>query len=168
MPTPSESLFQRIRWIVFILWAVAAVRLALDFRQQEDPIVQLGPVPLQLSIGVFYVAPLLLCWGSIRGTFAGMRYRDLTLAAALLAILCWGIPNLINYGTAQFLEWTHGRFKPGEGGRGPDIGTTTLAKLGATAFMAAATTAFGFAWCFIWMNLVVVLPRKVGAGRAAG
>src|SRR5690606_29950043 len=103
----------RLRWIVFVLWGVAAVKLALEFLEVEEPIVlEIGSLRWQASIGAYYVVFVLLLVAALRGTFQGLRYGKLLQAGLLLGALGWCVPNVVVYTTAQFQEWTHGRFRP--------------------------------------------------------
>ncbi|MFG0316380.1 MAG: hypothetical protein ACF8XB_03845 [Planctomycetota bacterium JB042] len=85
-----RSLWSRLRWIVWILWLVAAVKLALEFRETDDPIAfEFAGLRWQGSIGVYYVSVVLLAIAAIRGTFAGVGYGRLVLSALLLGVLGW-------------------------------------------------------------------------------
>lgn len=171
-----RTLWSRIRWIVLILWIVAGVKFALEFREQDDPIfLEALGIRWQASIGVYYVALVLLLVASIRGTFAGLGYGKLVQAMLLLSVLGWGVPNSIVYTTAQFKGWTHGRFLPpvteeererleaaGEAvprERSGPILSTPLRKVGSGLLVGFFTTIAGFIWNFLWMNLLIVLPR---------
>ncbi len=179
-----RSLWSRVRWIVWILWIVAAIKLGLEFREAEDPIAfEFAGIRWQGSIGVYYVSFVLLVVAAIRGTFDGLRYGKLALSALLLAVLGWCVPNTVTYTTAQFQGWTHGRFQPpvspeeaarleaaGEvvpKERSAPIAATPAGKLGTGLLVGLMTTIAGFLWTFLWIHLLVVLPRRFGRPRGA-
>lgn len=168
-----HSLVARLRWIVVIAWIVAAIRFGLDFRQQEDPIFMTGSFRVQLSVGVYYVMLPLLLIGALSGTFDGLSYGKLVLSMLLLGILCWGIPNVVIYATAQFKGWQHGRFHYDDDEhlrRGPPIADTTIGKLGIAFSVGGLTSIAGFVWSFVAMHLLVLLPRRLfrpNGGRVA-
>jgi hypothetical protein len=156
----QPSLLRRLRWIFVVAWIVAAIRLGLDLREQDDPVIHLGAgIGLQLSIGVYYVMPFLLLIGALRGTFDGLSYKQLVLAMLVIGVLCWGIPNTITYGIAQFNGWQHGRFSHAAD-RGPPIAATTLGKIGYALMVGGFTSIGGFVWNFLMMHLLVLWPRK--------
>ena len=158
------SLWSRIRWIVFIGWIVAAIRFAFDLyaASHQDVAVQHFHegqflMPLWL-VGVYYVMPVVYLVAGIRRTFAGVSFGRFALACRIIGLLVWGLPNLITYGTAQFQEWTFGRFTPKT--RGPDVGDTTLKKLGATASIGALTSFAGTVWTLVTGTLLAWLPSR--------
>ena len=177
-----RSLWSRLKWIAVVAWAVAGVKFALEFREQEESILfALGSSRWQAAIGVYYVMPVLLLIANLRGVFKGLGYGKLVLGMLLLAVLCWFVPNTIVYTTAQFKGWTHGRFAPGppkkadppavgevasklaeEGppARNAPVAKGTAGKILTGLGVAGGTTLFGFVWCFIWMNLLIYLPRR--------
>ncbi len=155
----GRGLWRRLWWIVAVAWIVAAVRLGLDFRQQDDPVVVLLGMPWRVALGVYYTIPVLLLIGALKGAFAGLGWPKLMLAVALLAVLCWFVPNSIAYTTGQLQGWTHGRFSQAP------LATGTAAKIGTGLKVAALTTVAGFAWTFVWMHLIVYLPRRLRRRR---
>ncbi len=158
------SLWSRVRWIVFIGWIVAAIRFGFDLYAAGRPQVAAEHfhedkflMPFWLG-GVYYVMPIVYLVAGIRRTFAGVSFGRFALACLLIALLVWGLPNLITYGTAQFQGWTFGRFTPEK--RGPKLGTTTIEKLGAAGTLALLTSFAGFVWTFVLGTLLAWLPSR--------
>lgn len=188
--TAPEPLFSRLRPWILILWVVAAVRYFIDFREVDAPIVfATGPIQWTADwVSVNYVVvPLLLVMGFV-GVFRGWSWGRCLKALALLAVLCWSIPNGIAYTTGQFQEWQHGRYRgqnlavvdgqtvtfeeddgPPAGAtdvrmaRTMPLGETTAEKLTRGVGIGLVTVLAGFIWMFLWFHLFVYLPRRLGA-----
>ena len=185
----SATLWNRLKWIAFVGWVVAGVRFAMDFQENDPDVAIEMSENLQWTtewVGVYYAVPVLIIIGSVIGTFRGLDYVGLVKAALFLGVMCWTIPNVIVYPTAQFMEWEHGRFYSDEteeraiesgevevtrtetlGGetvkrapRGPAVQEGAVAKLGMGLMVAGLTTIAGFIWCFVWLNLAVFLPGR--------
>jgi len=169
-----SELWRRQRWMILILWIVAGIRFALDFRQADDPIAfETGAIRWQATIGVYYVSGALLLIASFRGTYRGLSYGRHVLGMVMLGLLCWGVPNSIVYTTAQFQGWEHGRFTPppAEGVEVPEgtarersgpIAETALGKVASGVGVGAGTTVASFVlWNFWLMNLLIYLPARL-------
>lgn len=162
----TPSLMSRLKPIMFVAWAVIALRFALEFTAPENA---------RALPGIYYAMPLLLAWAGWRGQLDAFSYGRMVLGFLLLAVLCWTLPNLIVYSTAQFLGWEHGRFYPGtelpdgsiEGQFGPAIADSTGGKLLTATTVALLTTIAGFVWTFVWGTLVVYLPKRIRAKKQA-
>jgi hypothetical protein len=188
--TADTPLFQRLRPMIFALWVVALARLAVDFREVDAPIVgQTGFIQWTADwISVSYlVIPLLLVF-ALRGLFRGWTWGRCMKGLALVAVLCWAIPNSVAYTTGQLKGWQHGRYRgqnlavvdgkevtfeedagppPGatdvRTARTAPLGETTAEKLTRGMGIGLVTFLPGFIWMFIWFHVLVYLPRRLGA-----
>jgi hypothetical protein len=166
-----KTLWPYIRPIVFAAWVVAAIRLALEFALKPE-INSPG-----WFVSVYYAMPLLLLWTGLRGSWDALSYPKMLGAFALVALLSFGVPNAVAYGTGQFQGWTHGRFRPPEPGkegfgedekaRAAPIKPTSAGKVGVALMIGGGTTIAGFVWTAALGTLLVYVPKRVRAGKSS-
>ena len=164
------ELFRRVRPLVYVLWIVALARFVVDVKERpelDDP---------WTLVSVYYASILMLVWISVKRRLAGLSYPRMLAAFALVGVLCWAVPNSIAYTTAQFKEWTFGRFRPPRAEfverneRDPEAKT---APIGADAFekvrngvlVGALTSLAGFGWTTICGTFLVYLPERLRRRR---
>ncbi len=134
--------------LIFIGWAIAAVRLALDFAMPE----------VSLWFGVYYLMPVVFAFYGFRTTrFNGWPWLHILLAAVIAGVAVWTIPNSIAYTLAQFMGWEHGRFSEG---RAPAVQDTSFAKLLTGVGVSFMTGLAGSVWSTVWMTLLIWLPGR--------
>lgn len=146
--------WRRMRPLIFVGLAVGAVRLVLDFAHVEAA----------MWIGVYYALPVALLVAGIRGTYDGVSWWQLVVGMSLVSMCCWLPANTIAYTAAQFLGWTHGRFAPG---RAPPIADEAGRKIMAGITTGALTSVAGTLWLGAWSTVLVWIPGRVRARRAA-
>jgi hypothetical protein len=154
-----QSLWPRVRGLLFFGWVVAVVRFVLDANGEpggwKDP---------GWYVSVYFLMPLALLFVGLRRTWDDLRWPKFILVALLLGFLVWGVPNAISYTTAQFMGWKHGRFGPGHG---PPTGETTLAKIGIGLAIGGGTGLVGSVHCLLCSTLFIWLPGKIRRNRKA-
>lgn len=141
----STSLFRELRPFLIVGWVTALARYIMDWRHMDS-----------MTVGVYYQMAAVFLFCGLIGYVDHWRWKRIFVAAAILAVLVWGLPNLIAYGTAQFEGWTHGRFAAD---RGPEIGETTGEKIMATLGVTGVTCLVGFVWSSLWLSLCVGVGR---------
>ena len=170
MTTQTPRLGERLVPLLIFVYVVAAIRLGLDFWSRENA----------FWFGTYFTIPIALAyiglgrrWGEIRWT---------TMAGTMLLVGLCGlvVANTISYTTAQFMEWTDGRFSPVtptvdelgnpvldeagdpvlEGVKGPPPQETTTDKLLHGLGAGAGTGGAGTVWCLIWGTLLIWLPVR--------
>ena len=102
VPPLSERLFP----LVVLGWLLAAVRLGLD--------ATLPDWPPTMYFGLYLVMPVGLLWVGLTGRWGPIGWWRMVGTMLVLVALVWGVWNSIAYTVGQFMEWTHGRFFPGE------------------------------------------------------
>lgn len=185
-----ESLFSRLRPLILVLWIVALVRFAYDFKEVDASIIgKTGFIQWTSDwISVNYlVVPLLLVF-ALRGMFRGLGWGRSLKGLALVALLCWAIPNAVAYTTGQLKGWQHGRYRgqnlavvdgktvtfeepesPPAGAtdirlaRTAPLGETTGEKWARGVGVGLVTFLPGFIWMFLWFHVLIYLPRRFGA-----
>lgn len=134
--------------LIFIGWAIAAVRLILEFVAPD----------ISLWFGVYYAMPVVYAiYGFGTARFKGWPWLRILLAAVVAGFAIWTIPNCIAYTLAQFMEWEHGRFGVD---RSAPLQDSTMGKLLAGVGVSLMTGLAGSIWSTVWMTLVVWLPGK--------
>jgi hypothetical protein len=134
--------------LIYIGWAIAAVRLVLEFVAPE----------VSLWFGVYYAMPVVYAFYGFRTErFKGWPWVRILLAAVVAGFAIWTIPNCIAYTLAQFMEWEHGRFSVD---RSAPLQDSTLGKLLAGVKISLMTGLGGTVWSTVWMTLVVWLPGR--------
>lgn len=134
--------------LIIIGWAVAAIRLVLEF-------VAPGAA---MYFGVYFVMPIVFAYfGFATPRFHGWRWRLIPLAAVMIAIGVWLLPNAVAYTLAQFMEWDHGRFAAD---RSVPLAESPARKILSGVGIAFGTGVAGTVWCLFWMTLVVWLPGR--------
>lgn len=135
--------------LIFIGWAVAAVRLILEF---------VAP-GISHWFGVYYAMPVVYAiYGFGTARFKGWPWVRILLAAVVAGFAIWTIPNCIAYTLAQFMEWDHGRFSANRGSEPPQ--DSIVGKLLTGVGVSLMTGLGGSIWSTVWMTLVVWLPGK--------
>lgn len=145
---------RRLMPLVLIGWVVATIRLVLEFQAPDQ----------SMWFGVYYVMPLVLLIVGVRGMWGPIGWPAMAATAFLLALLVWGVPNAIAYTLGQFLDWTHGRFEPGE--RAAKIADNPLTKLGLGLAQGGLTSLAGAVWCILAGTLFVWIPARLRRARA--
>ena len=145
-----SDVWSRIRPLVLLGWGVAAIRFALEFfpKGRESA----------FGMSVFFVVAGGIILLANEGRFAALSYPKLLLSAFLLGLLCWTLPNIVAYTTAQFQGWTFGRFAPNT--RSAPLGATTGEQIRSGVLVGLATTVSGSVWCVVFFTLAAWLPRK--------
>ena len=146
MTTGQPSLWSDIRGLVFFGWAVAAIRLLLDFVAPEQ----------SMFFGVYIMMPLAYLYYGLKGKWDHLPW--LRVAGSLLAVvfLVWFIPNLISYTTAYFVGLEHGRFSPGNSGRrahfqGPLMTILNGGMVAGATFLAGSVWSITLGTLFTWL-----------------
>lgn len=158
----GPTLWNGVRAAVCYGWLVVLVRLVLD-----------GVAPDRAwTVGIFFLMPVALLVIGRKGGLDAWSWKRLATGMILIGVLCWGLGNLLSYGTAATLGWDHGRFNPD--GPGPPFGTgpplprdTLLQKLGWIGLPAGAGAIAGSLWCILWGSLLIYLPGRARRRRAA-
>jgi hypothetical protein len=163
------TLWPRVRGLVLFGWLVVLIRFALDATLKPE---EWTP---GWFVGVDILMPIAFLVVGIRGTMDDLPWPKYVLMALMLGLLVWGIPNAIVYTTAQFLEWTHGRFEPtvrdaaGKYVRGHafPLESASAGKLGAGLKIAGFSSIFGFVGSLVLMTLLIWLPGVVRRRKRA-
>ena len=85
-------------------YLVATIRLGLDFWDPERA----------MWFGLYYTMPVALVFVGLTRRWGPIGWRPMALTMLVLGFLVWGVCNSIAYTVGQFLEWTDGRYSPGE------------------------------------------------------
>lgn len=134
--------------LIFIGWAVAAVRLVLEFVAPD----------ISLWFGVYYAMPIVYAiYGFGTTRFKGWPWLHILLGAVVAGFTIWTIPNCIAYTLAQFMEWEHGRFGVD---RSAPLQATTVGKIVTGVGVSLMTGLGGSVWSTVWMTLLVWLPGR--------
>ena len=97
-----KETWRAFRPMIWVLWAVAAVRLAMDAIAEDDK--------TAFMMSVYASSGVLFLYTGITGAMDHVGWKRLLVGCLMLAVLCWCIPNGIAYTVAQFQGWAHGRF----------------------------------------------------------
>jgi hypothetical protein len=93
-----------------------------------------------------------------------------------LGFAVWGVCNSVTYTVGQFMEWTDGRYFPGElvtdasgvetyvDGRAAPLADSALGKVGAGLLHGALSSVAGSVWCIAFGTLFVWVYRRPAAG----
>ncbi len=149
-----RELWPLVRPLVLVGLVVAVIRYVLEWTSPG----------ISMWFGVYYVVIPLLAYFALARRFDRCSWPKAALAMVLLAVLVWGLPNLVAYATAQFQGWTHGRFAEG---RGPKPQDSTLRKLLASLGVAAGTTVAAAVLSIVVVTLFGWLPKRLRARRSA-
>jgi hypothetical protein len=166
------ELFRRVRPIVYVLWIVALARLVVDMKERPE----IGDP--WTFVSVYYASIPLLIWASAKGRFVDLSYPRMLGAFAIVAVLCWAVPNSVAYTTAQFNEWTFGRYRPprpeyvvkGEedsDARSAPVAPSVAGKIGTGLMVGGSTSLIGFGWLLAAGTLIVYVPERLRRRRAA-
>lgn len=101
-----KATYREFRPIIWVLWAVAAVRLVMDAAaagKEHDQNVA-------FMVSVYAGSAILFLHNGITGAMDHVGWKRLLGGCVVVTVLCWSIPNGISYSVAQFAGWTHGRF----------------------------------------------------------
>jgi hypothetical protein len=88
--------------VIYVGWVVAAIRLAVEALTTDLNYVA--------TASVYAAVFVLFLFAGFTGQLDALIWKRLPLAALVLGVACWLLPNTITYGIAQFQGWTHGRF----------------------------------------------------------
>lgn len=147
MTTAQPSLWSDIKVLVYFGWAVAAVRLLLDF-----------VAPAQsMFFGVYIMMPLAYLYFGLKGKWDHLPWRRVAGSLVVVVFLVWFIPNLISYTTAYFVGLEHGRFSPESSGRRPHFQGPFMTILNG-GMVAGATSLAGSVWSVALGTLFIWLP----------
>jgi len=167
-----NAVWPRIRPLVFLLWVVAAARLALDAALKPE---LTHPAAL---VSVYYVSALAFVVIGVTRRWAYFGFKRLLAACALLGMLAWSVPDAVTYTVGQFQGWTHGRFRPEDpsvvAATGKDDATrsaplqdTPAKKLAAGLGVGVLTGLAGFLWSLAWTSVLVGVPNTIVRRRSA-
>ena len=146
-----------IRALVLFGLIAGGVRYVLEF---------VAPA-YSMYFGLYYAMPLALIAVGWSNAWGSIQWRSLFRAMALTGLIVWGTWNSISYTTAQFLEWTHGRFNPFEPGqRGLPIADGAPLKIGAGLAQGLITAIAGAAWMTILGTLTIWLPGRLRSRKS--
>lgn len=149
---------------------ISAIRLALDAAWPEGP--------LTMYFGIYFLMPVALAWVGFTRRWGAVRWKTMALTMVVVAFAVWGLWNTIAYTTGQFLEWTHGRFFPGEqvvaadgtvtreGARAAPLQDTAVAKVGAGLLHGLISSVVSSAWCVALGTLLIWLPARAGRSES--
>ena len=165
-------LWQRVKPLFLFGAAVGALRLALDFWDRE----------VAMWVGLYYLMPLAILWVGLKRKWGLIGWRRMAGTMFVVSLVTFGLWTAIAYTVGQFMEWTDGRYYPGErtvlddgtvawvGGRTAPVADTALGKVGAGLLHGVITTVTGGVWCtvfgtvFIW---VIKRPTAVEPSPSA-
>lgn len=147
-----RELWSLVRPLVLVGWVVAGIRYVLEWTAPG----------MSMWFGVYYVVIPLLAYFAVTRRFDRCAWPKAALAMVLLAVLVWGLPNLIAYATAQFQGWTHGRFAEG---RGPKPQDSTPMKLLVSLGVAGGTTVAAAVLSIVVVTLFGWVPKRLRARR---
>lgn len=154
----------RTRLIPFVVagYAIAALRLAIDFWDREAA----------MWFGLYYAMPVVILWIGVTRRWGLIGWKQMAVTMLVAAPLVFGVCTVIAYTVGQFMEWTDGRFYPGEpvelasgeiewqGGRTAPVRDTALAKVGVGLVHGLITSVIGTAWCIFFGTLFVWVYRR--------
>jgi len=161
---PAPSLSQRLKPLIVFGYIVAAIRLALDATAPD--------FVLTMHLGLYYLMPLAMLVVGLRRRWGTVRWTTMAGTMIVLGFVVWGVWNSIAYTTGQFMEWTHGRFFPGEGpdhqgARASPPAATTTAKIGWGLLHGLLSGVTSSIWCIVSGTVLIWLPSRLGARETA-
>ena len=141
MTTAQQSLWTNIRGLVLFGWAVAAIRLLLDFVAPEQ----------SMYFGVYWMMPVAYLYYGLKGKWDHLPWR--WVAGSLLAVvfLVWFVPNWISYSTAALVGLDHGRFSAVIKLDTPVKTILNAGIVSATTFGAGSVWSLSLGTLFIWL-----------------
>ena len=147
-----------IRTLVLFGLTVGGIRYILEF---------VAPAHT-MYFGLYYAMPLALVLTGWTNAWGPIRWRPLFRAMALTGLIVWGTWNSLSYTTAQFFEWTHGRFNPFEPGqRALPIADGALYKVGSGLAQGLITSVAGASWMIVLGTLTIWLPGRLRSKSSA-
>lgn len=182
-----KELFVELRPLILIGWFVAAVRFGLEFAFPDNE-----KIPFMASVYVVMAALIMFC--GMKGLLDHLVWKKLLRGCGILGVLCWGVPSLVTYTTAQVAGWDHGRFfydqayhdavetakkagaedpeaaaekalGHGDRSRSAPRGDSVGEQVLRGAGVAGITTVAGAVWCLFWSSIFVGLLSR---GRRTG
>ena len=166
------EIYREFRPIIWVLWMVAAARLAMDTNTDNEK-------PAYM-MSVYAGSAILFLYNGITGAMDHIGWKRLLLGALTVAVMCWMIPNTIAYTVGQFAGWTHGRFyvdpqdtEPGEvkeelgnsKSRAASPADTAVGKVASGVMMGGLTTLAGAVWCLVTASLLLGVPMALRRRR---
>ena len=160
MTERTPSLGQRLKPLVIFGYIVAAIRLALDATAPD--------FVLTMCFGLYYLMPLAMLVVGLQRQWGLVRWTTMAGTMIALGFVVWGVWNSIAYTTGQFMEWTHGRFYPGQGpddeaGRAAPPAATATAKIGWGLLHGLLSSITSSIWCIGFGTVLIWLPGRLGA-----
>lgn len=165
METPP---LEKRLWPLFVFGSiVSAIRLALDAIAPNSEIT--------MQFGVYWLMPLALAFVGFTGRWGTIGWKPMALTMIALGFAVWGVWNSIAYTTGQFMEWTHGRFDPGErvvaedgtvsweNGRAAPIMDSAFLKVAMGLLHGFLSSLTSSVWCIVWGTVLVWLPARLRA-----
>jgi len=158
----------RVLQLVAIGYVIAAIRLGLDFWDQDRA----------MWFGLFYAMPVAILVIGRRRSWGPIPWTSMAKTMVIVGVLVWGVCNSISYSVGQFMEWTDGRYYPGElkpdgtwaDGKWPDgeergiratfVKDTTMGKIGAGLLHGLLSSILGSIWCILAGTLFCWVPRR--------
>ena len=147
---------------------IAAIRLGLDFWDRE----------LAMWFGLYYAMPVVILVLGRRRQWGPIPWTSMATTLVIVACLVWGVWNTISYSVGQFMEWTDGRYYPGElqpdgswadgtlpdgttkGKRADFVKATALAKIGTGALHGLISSITGSIWSILAGTLFLWRPGR--------
>ncbi len=163
MTDTTPSLAQRVFPLVVFGYLVAAIRLGLDFMDRE----------IAMYFGLYYMMPVAYLVAGRKRLWGVCGWKTMAGTMMVIGVLVWGVTDSIVYTLAQFMEWTDGRFFPGEkivgadgvisygkGWRNLPIAESALGKVGYGLLHGAFASVIGGSWSVLVGTLFVWIPRR--------
>jgi hypothetical protein len=168
---PIPPLGRRLRPLLLFGYAVAAIRLGLDFWDREAAMV----------FGLYYLMAVAIIYVGVTRRWGLIGWRAMALTMVCLGCLVWGVSNSISYTVGQFMGWTDGRFDPGTpvrdaagvlqgyaDGRAMPPQDTALGKVGAGLLHGLISSLTGSVWCILFGTAFVWVYRRPAPTEPAG
>ncbi|NRA94910.1 MAG: hypothetical protein HRU14_01730 [Planctomycetes bacterium] len=182
-----REIYREFRPIIWVLWMVAAARLAMDASAEDEK--------SAFMMSVYAGSAILFLYNGITGAMDHLGFKRVLLGGLTVAVMCWTVPNTISYTVAQFAGWTHGRFyvDPQEDAlyekyrdeglgffearekveeqlghwntRAASPADTTGGKIANGLMMGAFTTIAGAVWCLVTGSLLLGVPMSLRRRR---
>jgi hypothetical protein len=158
MTKSTPSLAQRLKPLVIFGSTVAAIRLALDATAPDFVVT--------MHFGLYYLMPVAMLVIGLQGRWGPVRWTTMAGTMIILGFVVWGVWNSIAYTTGQFMEWTHGRFYPGEGqdheaARAAPPAATATAKIGFGLLHGLLSSITSSIWCIGFGTVLIWLPGRL-------